>query len=172
MRQRVGAARDGQTPLTESDGRSMATSGKGTGLAGDTVQAAVDAQHHLIVAYAVTNVGSGRAQRAPMGLRAQTAAGCGTLTVPTDRGYLNGDQVLACEGTGVLPGVPETPTAGNAERGLFTSQDFVDDAGEDHYNVSRRSAPDQGTRPVRSSGRDRPQPDGLPSLRAQAPMHL
>lgn len=50
-----------------------------------------------------------------------------------DRGYLNGEQVLACEGTGVLPCVPKTLTSGHAKRGLFTGQDFVYDAEKDHY---------------------------------------
>jgi hypothetical protein len=111
MRQQVEAAPDRQVSLTDPDARSMATSGKGTGLVGYNVQAAVDAEHHLIIAHAVTNVGSDRAQLAPMGLMAQQATECGTLTVLADRGYLNGDQVLACEGTGVLPCVPKTLTS-------------------------------------------------------------
>jgi len=81
----------------------------------------------------VTNVGSDRAQLAPMGVLAQAATGCATLTVLADRGYLNGEQVLACEGTGVLPCVPKTLTSGHAKRGLFTGQDFVYDAEQDHY---------------------------------------
>ncbi|TFZ56585.1 IS1182 family transposase [Methylorubrum sp. Q1] len=131
--QQVEAAPDGQVSLTDPDARSMATSGKGTGMVGYNVQAAVDAEHHLIVAHAVTNVGSDRAQLAPMGLLAQEATGCATLTVLADRGYLNGEQVLACEGTGVLPCVPKTLTPGHAKRGLFTGQDFVYDAKRDHY---------------------------------------
>lgn len=133
MGRQVEAAPDGQVSLTDPDARSMATSGKGTGLVGYNVQAAVDAEHHLIVAHDVTNVGNDRTQLAPMGLKAQEATGCGTLTVLADRGYLNGDQVLACEGTGVLPCVPKTLTSGNAKRGLFTGQDFVYDAAKDHY---------------------------------------
>ena len=129
----VEAAPDGQISLTDSDARSMATSGKGTGMVGYNVQAAVDAEHHLIVAHAVTNVGSDRAQLAPMGLLAQAATGCDTLTVLADRGYLNGEQVLACEGTGVLPCVPKTLTSGHAKRGLFTGQDFVYAAEQDHH---------------------------------------
>lgn len=131
--QQVEAAPDGQVSLTDPDARSMATSGKGTGMVGYNVQAAVDAEHHLIVAHAVTNIGSDRAQLAPMGLLAQEATGCATLTVLADRGYLNGEQVLACEGTGVLPCVPKTLTSGHAKRGLFTGQDFVYDAKRDHY---------------------------------------
>ena len=51
----------------------------------------------------------------------------------TDRGYYNGEEVLACEGTGVLPCVPKTQTSGNEKRGLFTGQDFRYDAEHDHY---------------------------------------
>lgn len=129
----VEAAPDRQVSLTDPDARSMATSGKGTGMVGYNVQAAVDAEHHLIVAHAVTNVGSDRVQLAPMGLLAQAATGSATLTVLADRGYLNGEQVLACEGTGVLPCVPKILTSGHAKRGLFTGQDFVYDAEQDHY---------------------------------------
>lgn len=133
MRQQVEEAPDQQVSLIDPDARSMATSGKGTGIVGYNVQAAVDAEHHLIVAHAVTNVGSDRAQLVPMGLLAQEATGCTTLTVLADRGYLNGDQVLACEGTGLLPCVPKTLTSGHAKLGLFTGQDFIYDAEKDHY---------------------------------------
>lgn len=129
----VEAAPDRQISLTDPDARSMATSGKGTGMVGYNVQAAVDAEHHLIVAHTVTNIGNDRTQLAPMGLLAQAATGCDTLTELADRGYLNGEQVLACEGTGVLPCVPKTLTSGHAKRGLFTGQDFVYDAENDHY---------------------------------------
>lgn len=97
MRQQVEEAPDQQISLTDPDARAMATRGKGTGIVGYNVQAAVDTEHHLIVAHTVTNIGNDRAQLVPMGLLAQEATGCPTLTVLADRGYLNGDQVLACE---------------------------------------------------------------------------
>ena len=53
-------APDKQISLTDPDARSMATSGKGTGMVGYNVQTAVDTQHHLIVAHEVTNVGHDR----------------------------------------------------------------------------------------------------------------
>jgi hypothetical protein len=111
----------------------MATSGKGTGIVGYNVQTAVDVEHHLIVAHEVTNVGHDRTQLIPMALKAQEETGNQEITVLADRGYFNGDQVLACENTGVLPCIPKTLTSSSAKRGLFSRQDFVYDATQDHY---------------------------------------
>jgi transposase len=57
MKEKVQDAPDQQISLTDPDARSMATSGRGTGIVGYNVQTAVDAGHHLIVAHAVINVG-------------------------------------------------------------------------------------------------------------------
>jgi transposase len=58
-------APDGQISLTDPDARSMATSGRGTGMVGYNVQTAVDTKHHMIVAHEVTNVGHDRDQLSP-----------------------------------------------------------------------------------------------------------
>jgi hypothetical protein len=60
-------APDRQISLTDPDARSMATSGRGTGIVGYNVQTAVDLKHHLIVAHEVTNLGHDRTQLASMG---------------------------------------------------------------------------------------------------------
>src|SRR6201997_3412494 len=133
MEQTVQDAPEQQVSLTDPDARSMATSGKGTATVGYNVQIAVDADHHLIVAHEVINQGYDRHQLAPMALKAQQATGCEQITAVADRGYFNGDQVLACENTGVLPCVPKTLTSGNAKRGLFTGQDFIYNSAKDHY---------------------------------------
>src|SRR6202045_4583130 len=57
---------DKQISLTDPDARSMATSGRGSGMVGYNVQSAVDTKHHLIVAHEVTNVGSDRSQLSRM----------------------------------------------------------------------------------------------------------
>ena len=108
MEQTVHDAPDQQVSLTDPDARSMATSGKGTATVGYNVQIAVDAEHHLIVAHEVINVGHDRAQLEPMARKAHDAMGCEELTALADRGYFNGEQVLACEGTGISPCVPKT----------------------------------------------------------------
>ena len=55
------ASPDQQISLTDPDSRSMATSGRGSGVVGYNVQVAVDTKHHLIVTHEVTNDGSDRA---------------------------------------------------------------------------------------------------------------
>ena len=53
---------DQQISLTDPDARSMATSGRGSGVVGYNVQAAVDTDHHLIAAHAVDVVLESEAQ--------------------------------------------------------------------------------------------------------------
>lgn len=60
------ASPDQQISLTDPDSRSMATSGRGSGLVGYNVQVAVDTEHHLIITHEVTNVGSDRSQLAKL----------------------------------------------------------------------------------------------------------
>ena len=131
--QQLEAAPGTQVSLTDPDSRAMATAGKGTDVVGYNVQIAVDAEHHLILAHEVSNVGSDRAQLASMGEKAREASGRASVTVLADRGYYSGDEVVACEGTGVEPIVPKTETSGGALRGRFTIQDFLYDAEQDRY---------------------------------------
>lgn len=133
MSETLKAAPGGQVSLTDPDARAMSSHGKGTDVVGYNVQIAVDAEHHLILAHEVTNVGSDRAMLTSMGEKARDASGCDSVTVLADRGYYSGDQIVSCEGTGVEPIVPKTETSGGALRGRFTIQDFIYDPAHDRY---------------------------------------
>jgi hypothetical protein len=76
---------DTQISRTDPDARSVATSGKETGIVGYNVQIAVDTQHHLIVAHEVTNVGTDRRQLANMAGQARDKMAVETLDVVADR---------------------------------------------------------------------------------------
>ncbi len=133
MEAAVRAAPDGQVSLTDPDARAMATSGKDTGIVGYNVQAAVDTKHHLVVAHEVTNVGNDRAQLSGMAEQAREAMGHETLTVLADRGYFDGEEVLACERAGITPLVPKPLTSGAKAEGRFGKQDFAYVAEDDEY---------------------------------------
>src|SRR6202022_986858 len=111
VEKQVLASPDKQISLTDPDSRSMATSGRGSGIVGYNVQTAVDAKHHLIVAHEVTNVGNDRTQLSKMAEQAKTAMGADTLDVLADRGYFKGEEILACEAIGVTPFVPKSLTS-------------------------------------------------------------
>ena len=127
------ASEDGQISLTDPDARSMATSGRGTGIVGYNVQAAVDAKHHLIVAHEVTNVGHDRDQLAHMAKLAQAATGRDDLIAMADKGYYEGYEIMEAELAGVAVVVPKPMTSNNAAKGLFDKRDFVYDDKADQY---------------------------------------
>ena len=117
--QQLQAAPDGQISLTDPDARSMATSGRGTGIVGYNVQTAVDAKHHLIVAHEVTNVGHDRTQLSSMAKQARDAIGTEELTVLADRGYFNGEEILECDRAASAPLVPKPLTSNSKAEGRF-----------------------------------------------------
>ena len=127
------SSQDRQISLTDPDARSMATSGKDTGIVGYNVQIAVDTQHHLIVAHEVTNVGTDHHQLASMAEQAREELGSETLDVVADRGYYEGGEIKACEDAGITVTLPKPQTSGAKAEGRFGKQDFVYVAADDVY---------------------------------------
>lgn len=115
---------DEQISLTDPDARSMATSGRGSGVVGYNVQAAVDTAHHLIVAHEVTTSGSDRAQLAPMSKLTKQVLGVDKLDVVADRGYFSSEQILECANIDVTVTLPKPQTSNNKLKGLFVKADF------------------------------------------------
>jgi hypothetical protein len=127
------ASPDQQISLTDPDSRSMATSGRGSGVVGYNVQVAVDTEHHLIVAHEVTNSGSDRAQLANMAKQAKGVLKTETLEAVADRGYFSGPEILACHEAGITVTLPKPQTSGAKSEGRFGKQDFAYLSEEDAY---------------------------------------
>ncbi len=126
-------APDQQISLTDPDARSMATSGRGSGVVGYNVQAAVETEHHLIVAHEVINLGNDSAQLSPMAKRAKAVLKVDKLDAVADRGYFDSEEILACEEAGIAVTLPKPQTSGAKAAGRFGKQDFRYDADEDVY---------------------------------------
>ena len=124
---------DKQVSLTDPDARSMATSGKDTGIVGYNVQTAVDTKHHLIVAHEVTNIGTDRHQLSNMAEQARTAMGVETLDAVADRGYYASEEIRACEEAGITVTLPKPMTSNSKAEGRFGKQDFRYVAEKDIY---------------------------------------
>ena len=126
-------APDEQISLTDPDARSMATSGRGSGVVGYNVQAAVEIEYHLIVAHDVVQTGSDRAQLVAMGQKAKEALGVDELDVVADRGYFSTEQIKECADADITPTLPKPQTSSNRKKGMFVKSDFRYVADEDAY---------------------------------------
>jgi transposase len=127
------AAPDQQISLTDPDSRSMATSGRGSGVVGYNVQVAVDTEHHLIVTHEVTNSGSDRAQLANIASQTKAVLDVDKLEAIADRGYFSGEEILACHAADIAVTLPKPMTSGIEAKGRFGKQDFVYLSDEDVY---------------------------------------
>jgi transposase len=125
IEKQVLASPDKQISLTDPDSRSMATSGRGSGVVGYNVQIAVETEHHLIVHHEVTNVGSDRSQLSSTAVAAKEALGVDKLEAVADRGYFNGEEIKACDDAGITATLPKPMTSGAKSAGRFGKQDFV-----------------------------------------------
>jgi transposase len=124
---------DKQISVTDPDARSMATSGRGTGMVAYNVQAAVDNKHHLILAHEVTNQGHDRTQLAQMAKRAKAILAADEITVVADRGYFSSEEIKACDEAGITTYLPRPQTSGNQAKGYFGKRDFIYHPEEDEY---------------------------------------
>ncbi|RMS84531.1 IS1182 family transposase [Pseudomonas savastanoi] len=128
---RLNESPDKQVSLTDPDARSMIT--RGIGIVGYNVQTAVDAQHHLIVAHEVTNVGSDRDQLSSIAKQAREAMASDSLSVVADRGYFKGEEILACHNAEITAYVPKPMTSAAKADGRFNNDAFIYDAAKNHY---------------------------------------
>ncbi|ESS66470.1 transposase IS4 family protein [Methyloglobulus morosus KoM1] len=118
---------DKQISLTDPDARSMATSGRGTGMVGYNVQVAVDTKHHLIV-------GHDRNQLTNMAKQARDAMAATELHVVADRGYFSSLEILKCQEAGITPTMPKPATSGAKADGRFGRDHFVYHPEQNEYS--------------------------------------
>jgi transposase len=131
--QKLATSPDQQVSLTDPDARSMATSGRGTGIVGYNVQTAIDCENHLIVAHDVVNQGHDREQLTAMAEQAKEAVGKQELEVLADRGYFKSEEILKCEQADITPLVPKPITSNARAEGRFDKRDFSYNKRRDEY---------------------------------------
>jgi len=127
------ASPDQQISLTDPDARSMATSGRGSGVVGYNVQVAVETKHHLIVAHEVINDGCDLAQLSAMGKEAKAVLEVEELEAVADRGCWDSEEIFACGQAGITVTLPKPMTSSAKSKGRFGKQDFVYLPEEDAY---------------------------------------
>ena len=98
------------------------------------VQTAVDAEHALIVAHAVTLDAADNRQLEPMAQAAKKALEADRLNVVADAGYSNGEQAGRCEAAGLIPHVPANRAINNQGDGTFFDRSrFTYQSGSDSF---------------------------------------
>ena len=125
MEKQMLASPDQQISPTDPDIRSMATSGRGSGVVGYKVQAAVDIKtpsnrHARGDEYGLGSVTTCDVANGTMAVRQ-----IDKLEAVADRGYFNGPEILACDRAGIAVTLPKPMTSGAKLEGRFGKQDFV-----------------------------------------------
>ena len=97
------------------------------------MQTAVDVKNHIIITHDVSNTGSDRSQLAKVAQQAKQVLAVEHLEVVADRGYYNGEQLLACERANITTYLPKPKTSGNRAKGQFDKSDFIYNSADDEY---------------------------------------
>jgi transposase len=122
---------ESQVSLTDPQSRSMRV-GHGVEVSYN-VQIVVDHKHKLVVEHEVVNEVTDQGQLSTMAKKAKETLGVESLEVVTDRGYYNGEEVKACEESGITAYVPKPNSSSNLKRGLFTKENFIYEPEKDCY---------------------------------------
>ena len=153
------ASPDQQVSLTDPDSRSMATSGRGSGVVGYNVQVAVDTEHHLIVAHEVTNSGSDRSQLANMAKQAKAILRAAELAAVADCGYFNSPEIPGMRRSRYHRDIAQAHDVWRESRkAALPREDFVYMPGKDAHLRHCVSHSTHCPRPLRSADTNFPRP--------------
>ena len=81
----------------------------------------------------MVNQGTDRSQLSAMSKKAKTELGTEVLDVVADRGYFDGEEILACDEAGITVTLPKPQTSGAKAKGRYGKQDFRYVAEDDVY---------------------------------------
>jgi transposase len=121
-----------QRVLDEEDARLMRTAHHGHQVACNA-QIAVDARHHLVAAFELTNEGNDERLLHPMAEQGKHALRAESLTVVADTGYSNGAQGELCEAAHITAVVPRAQTVNPTGGQLFGRDRFTYHPESDSY---------------------------------------
>jgi len=143
-----------QVSVTDEHARRMRAGGGGS-VVGYNAQAAVDAQHKLIVAADVTNEETDLRQLSGLARQTKETLGVEKLDVVADTGYCSTSEVVTCQAHGITPYVPQADTSANTAQGLYGKSQFRYDAQQDMYvcpagaELTYRFSTEEKGRPLR-----------------------
>lgn len=121
-----------QEVVGERDAKLMRTANHGHQVAYNA-QIAVDAEHHLIAAFDLTNEGNDYRLLHPMAEQGKTALAVESLTAVADTGYSNGEHGELCEQAQITAIVPRPQTVNPEGEQYFSRDRFSYDAESDSY---------------------------------------
>jgi transposase len=121
-----------QRVLGEEEARLMRTANHGHQVAYNA-QIAVDAKHHLIAAFDLTNEGNDQRLLYPMAEQGKEALEVESLTVVADTGYSNGEHGERCEEAQITAIVPRAQIVNPEGEQYFGRDRFTYDAESDSY---------------------------------------
>ena len=132
LKERVQQA--GEVSLVDPDSRVMRSGGDERKLdVRYNMHTSVDSKHHLIVDFEVSSSSSDAGNLAAMSAHVKAALGVSTFIHLADKGYYDGQDIAACELSGVDCLVAK-PAAGGVQKGEgFRKEDFAYDRARDVY---------------------------------------
>jgi len=125
---------EGEVSTVDPDSRLMGSGGDARPLdVCYNVQTVTDGKHSLIVDFDVTNNPSDRGELQKMSEKAKDALEVETITNLADKGYYDGEDIVACEKSGVTCLVAKPKAGGALKDAEFKRESFMFDLENDMY---------------------------------------
>jgi transposase len=126
--------KEGEVSTVDSDARLMRCAGDSRLLSVCyNVQTVVDSKHKLIVDFELTNCANDYGNLHLMTEKAKEIMGVEKFTNLADKGYYYGEDIAACEDSGVTCLVPKPRPGGAKKAEGFSHEDFIYDKEKDLY---------------------------------------